>query len=71
MLKRQSVGRFFQIRRRRMTAIDIFVIIEIMTLVFHALGEFTGMTGMNAVILGGGNQEYFRIIALRVEIMIR
>ena len=54
-----------------MPAVYIFIIKKIMALIFHSLCGFARMGGMNAVILGGRNEEDFWVIGLWVDIVIR
>ena len=70
MLQRQTVGRFLQVCRRGVTAINVLIIEEVVALIFHALRKFAGMTRMNAVILGRGDQEDFGIVHIGAQIMI-
>ena len=71
MLQGEALGGLFEVRRRRVTAINIFIIEEVMILIFHPLGRLTGMAGMDAVIFGRGHKEYFRIFHVGTNVVIR
>ena len=54
-----------------MTTIDIFVVDKLMAQVFESSRHLASVTGMNTVIFGRGDKEYFGVIFVCVYIVIR
>src|SRR5262244_3492190 len=61
---------FFQVGASGMAAFDYFVIVEGLVKLFHFSGEFSRVHGAYPVVLRGGEDERFGVVAIGLELVV-
>jgi hypothetical protein len=68
--QRGGFGLLFVVGDAAVSALGVFKIEDGVFLLDHTRGHFTGVSGVNAVVEGGGHKEDFGILNIRIHALV-